>query len=337
MNTSLNILVISALLSFNACHASSSLSDDSGKGSYLEREEVQTFIDKMVEQHQFSKAELQQWFQTIRPRADIIESTSNPAEAKPWHVYRKIFIKERRIAGGVTFWNTHRDLLQRAEQETGVPARIIVAILGVETLYNTYKGKHNVLESLTTLSFDYPKRSKFFLSELEQFLLLAREEKVDPLSLKGSYAGAMGGPQFISSSFRRYAVDFDKDGKRDIWNNPADMIGSVANYFKVHGWEPGETITFKTTITGDAYQEALDKGMKPYFTIEQLKKMGIDTANYSKPDAKAALIKLEQKEGDDYWLGLNNFYVITRYNHSPLYAMAVYQLSEEIAERMNAK
>ena len=244
MNKQILIFIATTLFLFNATHASSSMSDESGYGSYLQRKEVQTFINDMVKQHGFTEKELQQWFKAIRPRADIIESISNPAEAKPWHVYRKIFIKEKRIVGGVAFWKEHRSLLQQAEQQTGVPARIIVAILGVETLYNTYKGRHDVLESLATLSFDYPKRSKFFRSELEQFLLLAREEKVDPLSLKGSYAGAMGGPQFISSSYRRYAVDFDKDGKRDIWNNPADMIGSVANYFKVHGWEAGQPITF---------------------------------------------------------------------------------------------
>jgi len=337
MNRQTLILLVTTLFLFNASHASSTISDESGHGSYLQREEVQTFIKDMVKKHQFAEKELHQWFNAIRPRADIIESISNPAEAKPWHVYRKIFIKERRIAGGVTFWTTHRELLQRAEQQTGVPARIIVAILGVETLYNTYKGRHDVLESLTTLSFDYPKRSKFFRSELEQFLLLAREEKVDPLSLKGSYAGAMGGPQFISSSFRRYAVDFDNDGKRDIWNNPADMIGSVANYFKVHGWEKGQTTTFQGSVSGSGYNEALDKGIKPYFTIKQLKKMGINTGDYNKSDDKAALIKLEQQDTVEYWLGLNNFYVITRYNHSPLYAMAVYQLSEEIAARMEAK
>lgn len=336
MNKQILIIITTTLFLFNTTHASSSMSDDTGYGSYLQRKEVQSFIDDMVKQHGFTEQELQQWFKAIRPRADIIESISNPAEAKPWHVYRKIFIKEKRIVGGVAFWKEHRALLQQAEEQTGVPARIIVAILGVETLYNTYKGRHDVLESLATLSFDYPKRSKFFKSELEQFLLLAREEKVDPLSLKGSYAGAMGGPQFISSSYRRYAVDFDNDGKRDIWNNPADMIGSVANYFKVHGWEAGQPITVKTSVKGNDYKKALEKGMKPYFNMSQLKKMGIDIGD-GKADDKAALLKFEQKDSDDYWLGLNNFYVITRYNHSPLYAMAVYQLSEEIAARMDAK
>ena len=306
---------------------------------FLQRKDVQSFIDTMINEHGFSNDQLQQWFTAIRPRPDIIEAISNPAEAKPWHVYRKIFIKEKRIAGGVDFWNKHRELLQQAEQKTGVPARIIVAILGVETLYNTYKGRHDVFESLVTLSFDYPKRSRFFRSELEQFLLLAREEQVDPLTLKGSYAGAMGGPQFISSSFRHYAVDFDNDGKRDIWNNPADMIGSVANYFKVHGWQQGQPITFIASVNGSNHHAAVDKGIKPYYSIRQLAEIGVrsyhpDNVN---PDARAALIRFDQVEGPEYWMGLKNFYVITRYNHSPLYALAVYQLSEDIAARMKVK
>ncbi len=326
-------LVLALVLSASS-HASK---PETENGAYLKRDDVKAFIQQMVKQHQFTADELQQWFAAIRPRPDIIEAISNPAEGKPWHVYRKIFIQEKRIAGGVGFWTEHRDLLERAERETGVPARIIVAILGVETLYNTYKGRYNVLESLATLSFDYPKRAKFFRSELEQFLLLAREERVDPLMLTGSYAGAMGGPQFISSSFRRYAVDFDNDDKRDIWSNPADMIGSVANYFKVHGWEQGQAITDRANVNGDQVKQAVDKGIKPRFSVGELQKMGINSTAKIDLEKKAAVIKLDQENGPEYWLGLKNFYVITRYNHSPLYAMAVYQLSEAIAERMKDK
>lgn len=322
------------ILTFALTASSHATEMQTKNGDYLKRDDVQSFMQQMIQQHQFTAEELQQWFAAIRPRPDIIEAISNPAEGKPWHVYRKIFIKEKRIAGGVTFWTEHRELLERAEKETGVPARIIVAILGVETLYNTYKGRYNVLESLATLSFDYPKRSKFFRSELEQFLLLAREERVDPLMLTGSYAGAMGGPQFISSSFRRYAVDFDNDDKRDIWSNPADMIGSVANYFKLHDWQPGEDITHRANINGDQVNQAVEKGIKPYYSVAELEKMGISSNTKINPDAKAAVIKLDQENAPEYWLGLKNFYVITRYNHSPLYAMAVYQLSEAIADRM---
>jgi len=329
----LTILTLALLLTTSA----QASKQETELGAYLKRNDVQSFIQTISKQHDFDPEQLKQWFSAIRPRPDIIEAISSPAEGKAWHQYRKIFIKEKRIAGGVTFWTENRELLERAEKETGVPARIIVAILGVETLYNTYKGRYKVLESLATLAFDYPKRAKFFRSELEQFLLLAREERVDPLMLKGSYAGAMGGPQFISSSFRHYAVDFDNDNKRDIWSNPADMIGSVANYFKVHGWQKGQSVTHKARVSGSHTDKIVEKGIKPAYSISELKDKGVSTSDKVALDRKAALIKLEQENGVDYWLGMKNFYVITRYNHSPLYAMAVYQLSEKIAERMNAR
>lgn len=323
------LLVLSFL--FSAAHAAES---QSGKGDYLQRSELQSFIQEMVDRHQFSETELKNWFAQVRPRSDIIESISNPAEGKPWYVYRTIFLKEKRIAGGVKFWRQHRNWLQTAEELTGVPASVIVAILGVETLYNTYKGRYPVLESLATLSFDYPKRAKFFRSEMEQFLLLAREEQVDPVTLIGSYAGAMGGPQFISSSFRRYAVDFNNDGKRDIWNDPADMIGSVANYFKLHGWVKDQPIAAKVNIDTKKLDSEILKSYKPGYSLTELQQAGIEIDKTGFPDIEAALIKLEQKKSDDFWLVFNNFYVITRYNHSPLYAMAVHQLSEEIEQRM---
>jgi len=304
--------------------------------SYVQRPAVQDFIKSMVKKHNFKKQDLHKWFNSVPPRDDLIEAIKHPAEAKPWHQYRKIFLVERRIKGGVEFWKKHRATLQRAEQETGVPARIIVAILGVETLYNKYKGKHAVMESLTTLAFGYPKRSKFFTRELEHFLLLAREENVDPLSLKGSYAGAMGGPQFISSSYRHYAIDFDGDGKRDIWNNPADMIGSVANYFKRHHWQRNQPVTFRAEVKGTQYKNFIKKNPKPVHNMAMLNKNGISSKSVNDPNVKASLIKLDNTNGVEYWLGLQNFYVITRYNHSQLYAMAVNQLSEEISQRMQA-
>ena len=298
---------------------------------FIKRPEVREFIQTMHEKHGFDTAQLQKWFTEVHPRPDIIAAISNPAEAKPWHYYRKIFLTDTRIRGGIEFWDQHADLLARAEKQSGVPARILVAILGVETLYATRFGKHPVLESLATLAFDYPKRATFFRGELEQFLLLAREEQVDPLQLRGSYAGAMGGPQFISSSFRRYAVDFDQDGKRDIWGNPADMIGSVANYFEKHGWVTGMPIATMATVQGDRYEKILDIGLKPEHPLSELAKYGITPKQAVEGDPKAALISLETENGNQYWLGMQNFYVITRYNHSALYAMAVYQLSESIA------
>jgi len=311
------------------------LAADTEYGSFLKRKDVQSFIQKMVTKHQFKESELTQWFMAIRPRPDIIDAISNPAEGTlSWHKYRKIFLIKKRIDGGVSFWKQHRALLERAEKETGVPANIIVAILGVETLYNKYKGRHAVMESLATIGFDYPKRAKFFLGELEQFLLLAREEKVDPLSLKGSYAGAMGGPQFISSSFRHYAVDFDNDGKRDIWNNPADMIGSIANYFKIHGWKKGQAITVNANITGSQFKSVITRKLKPKLSLNELNKIGISSHSPLNEEQKATLIELDQPDKKEYWIGLNNFYVITRYNHSAMYAMAAFQLSEAISQQM---
>ena len=186
-----------------------------------------------------------------------------------------------------------------------------------------------------TLAFDYPPRAAFFKGELEQYLLLTREEGVDPLSLTGSYAGAMGQSQFISSSYRHYAVDFDGDGKRDLWNNSTDAIGSVANYFKEHGWERGGVVAVPVTVSGDHGQELVANGLKPSVTVRNLRQYGIKTATSLPADDKIALIELQQKTGSEYWAGLQNFYVITRYNHSPLYAMAVFQLSEQIRVRHN--
>lgn len=303
------------------------------KRNYLKRQALKDFIDNMVRKHDFSSVDLVHLFSQVKPQPEIIRAITSPAEAKPWYQYRKIFLKEKRIAGGVRFWNKHEAILNRAEKVYGVPPQIIVAILGVETRYVTYTGKHRVMDALSTLAFDYPKRSKFFLSELEHFLLLTREEKINPMSIKGSYAGAMGGPQFISSSYRHYAVDFDNDGKRDLWNNRADMIGSVANYFSRHGWKRGEPVTVRANVSGELYKSILGLGIKPQTSLLRLKKYSITPVTPLPDYMIAAIIRLDNEKDAEYWLGLNNFYVITRYNHSPLYAMAVYQLSEEIAKR----
>jgi membrane-bound lytic murein transglycosylase B len=219
------------------------------------------------------------------------------------------------------------------EAELGVDAQVIVAIIGVETRYGGNTGSHQVLDALATLAFDYPPRSKFFSSELEQYLILAREEDIDVLSTKGSYAGAMGYGQFIPSSYRRFAIDFDQDGRRDLWNSPADIIGSVANYMHVHGWTRGTTVAVRAAVSGDKYQALSEQGLKPQITVQELRRDGITPAAAVPEDARAVLISLEDEKGPEYWLGMNNFYVITRYNHSQLYAMAVYQLSQAIKEK----
>lgn len=298
------------------------------------RAEFSSFAAEMERKHQIPAAEVEDLLAGTQFRDDIIAAITRPAEAKPWHAYRPIFLKPDRIRGGVEFWRQNEALLQSVSTEYGIPPEIIVAIIGVETRYGKFTGRHRVLDSLTTLAFGYPKRSKFFRSELEQFLLLTREESVDPKSATGSYAGAMGKPQFISSSYRRYAVDGDGDGRRDLWQSNADVIASVANYFKTHGWRPHEPITLQAETQGQKdLQPYVDAGMKPSIRVEELLQQGVrpvDAMAMPDPEAMASLIRLDAGSRDEYWLGLHNFYVITRYNHSNLYAMAAYQLSREI-------
>lgn len=293
--------------------------------------QTREFIQEMSSKHDFSTSELEQLFSQVEHKQSIIDAISRPAESKPWYQYRPIFVTASRIRQGVEFWNENKELLEQAEKEYGVPAHIIVAIIGVETRYGRHSGRYRVIDSLSTLAFDYPPRADFFRKQLETFLLMAREEKRDPKEFLGSYAGAMGMPQFIPSSFLAYAVDFDKDGHRDLWDNTGDVIGSVANYFARHKWQRGEPIASRATLTGQAPQELLDKGYKPSIKLGKLKAMGIHpVANYNDKE-EVALISLESSPAhQQYWITLNNFYVITRYNHSPLYAMAVYQLGEAI-------
>lgn len=300
------------------------------QASYAEREDVQAFINKMVDEHDFDRALLNQWVAKANRLDGVLESIAKPAEKTlTWGQYRPIFLKDKRIKLGKAFMKKHKALLERAEKETGVSKSIITSIIGVETYYGRYKGKTAVFDSLMTLGFDYPPRSKFFRSELEHFLLLAREVDIDVSSIKGSYAGAMGMPQFISSSYRAYAVDFDGDGKRDLWDNEADVIGSVANYFKKHGWRRGGDVVQRATVK-QSPEDATRKKLKPHTSIAEFRKQGVFTKKAYADDVMATLVTLEGDDGIEHWFGLDNFYVITRYNHSALYAMAVYQLSLEL-------
>ncbi|MBE0510367.1 MAG: lytic murein transglycosylase B [Chromatiales bacterium] len=293
--------------------------------------ELNGFIDEMVDKHQFQRDALHALFAQARHQPEIIELMTRPAERRPWHDYRPIFLTEQRIRGGVEFIQEHQDLLARAEQEYGVPPHVITAIIGVETFYGRHKGRHRVIDALTTLGFDYPPRATFFRGQLEQFLLMSREEQRDPLAFVGSYAGAMGMPQFIPSSFRAYAVDFDGDGRRDLWDNHADIIGSVANYFAEHRWQPGQPVVARATLSGAEPQALIAKGVRPSIAQSELKAHGINTQVDLPADAQLALIALDRSpEEKEYWLAMHNFYVITRYNRSQLYAMAVHQLSEAI-------
>lgn len=296
-----------------------------------QHDEIDEFIENMVSEHNFSQKDLKQLFTKVAHQPSIIEAITRPAESKPWFKYRPIFVTEQRIKGGVAFWDENSALLARAEEEYGVPAHIIIAIIGVETFYGRNKGGYRVIDALSTLGFDYPPRGAFFRGQLEQFLLMAREEKRDPLDFLGSYAGAMGMPQFIPGSFRSYAVDFDDDGHRDLWDNRADIIGSVANYFSRHRWHTGEPIASRATLKGSAPQALLEKGLKPSASLSELKAAGIGPHATLDDDSEVSLLALDSgPQEQEYWVTLHNFYVITRYNRSPLYAMAVYQLSEAI-------
>lgn len=292
------------------------------------------FIADMARKHRFDQSELERMFSQVDIQPLILERIAKPAEDKPWHVYRKIFLTEARIQSGLEFWREHADVLNMAQQRYGVPPEIIVGILGVETGYGQNTGGFRVIEALSTLAFAYPKRADFFRKELEEFLLLCREEGADPLEPKGSYAGAMGLPQFMPSSFRHFAADFDGDSRRDIWHNASDAIASVANYFSAHGWRPGEPVALPTTIQGEGYRQWLNSDLKPRHSLAQLQSGGVQTPPELATDTLAKLLALEQPEGYDYWLGLYNFYVITRYNHSPLYAMAVHELGQAIKAKL---
>jgi len=294
---------------------------------------VQGFIQQMVEKHQFDKAELNALFASVVIRDDVIQRITKPAEAMPWFRYRKIFMTEARIKQGVAFWRANRVALAAAEQQYGVPAEIIVAIIGVESMYGQRPGGFRIVDALATLAFDYPPRSTFFTTELENFLLLCRDEHLDPLQPTGSYAGAMGMPQFMPSSFRTYARDFDQDGRRDIWHNPGDVIFSVANYFAQHQWQTGEPIMFPVTAETDDYQQALGKDLKPDRTVADLETLKITIPDTLSRQTKVKLLAFEQEKGHYLVASLNNFYVITRYNHSPLYALAVFQLSQAISNQ----
>ena len=326
MNNKIYIILIFCLLLTNQVNANG-----------LDQQSIKQFIQYMEEKHDYDVLKLQGIFKQARYSDRVLQAISRPAEALPWYKYRPIFLKPDRVTQGINFWKKHRETLQAAEKEYGVPAEIIVAIIGVETRYGKFKGNDKVLDALSTLAFHYPKRSKFFRSELEQFLLLIREQNVDPISIKGSYAGAMGIPQFISSSYRNYAIDFDADNKVDIWNNPADAIGSVANYFKKHGWVPGEEIAIRAEPVNGYTPDFNNKKLEPDINFSELEKYGVKTQQNLARDLKLKILSFENRDNNEIWLGFNNFYVITRYNHSHLYAMAVFQLSEEITRLYKEK
>lgn len=289
-------------------------------------------LAELASQQQVPLAALQAATTQARLRQEILDTIARPWEAKPWHSYRPLFVTPERINKGVDFWQRHATVLARAEQTYRVPAALIVAIIGVETFYGRQMGRHGVLDSLYTLGFHYPERSEFFAKEFAQLILLAQEEKWPLTSLKGSYAGAMGMGQFMPSSYRHYAVDFDGDGKRDLFANPADAIGSVANYFAEHRWHWGESVVEPALIGLAPVSTLLTPGPELTQSWAELAAAGIAIAAPLPADAPVKLLALEQVDGPEYWVARHNFYVITRYNRSPLYAMAVHQLSQAIQD-----
>lgn len=300
----------------------------------IDQANVRSFIDEMVEKHQFDRSWLEKLFRqaSIQPR--IIKTMNKPAEKMPWYKYRRIFIRDERINKGIEFYRKHKSVLERAETEFRIPAEILLAIVGVETLYGERTGGHQVIDALSTLAFNYPKRANFFRNELEQLLLLVREEDIDPFSVQGSYAGAIGQPQFMPSSYREYAIDYDGDGQRDLQNSVADTIGSVANYLKRHGWQAGGDIVVNAKIHDEkSIDSFLDRGLKPSIPFRTLNQNGVQVKGKIAANELVSFIQLEaSKDQFEYWIGEHNFYVITRYNHSPLYALAVVQLARAIKQ-----
>lgn len=298
------------------------------------RTDVQAFIREMVSKYGFNAAQLQTVFRQAYAQPSIIAAISKPAEAKPWYAYRNIFLNTKRIQGGVAFWRANAAALAEAERSYGVPPEIVVAIIGVETQYGTNMGKYRVLEALATLAFDYPRRAAYFRKELENFLLLTRAEGINPLTPRGSYAGAMGFGQFMPSSYQSYAVDFDSDGHRDLWRDPRDAIGSVANYFKKNGWRSGEPVAVPARVEGSRYAGLVSQQLRPpKDTVASLRAQGVVPLEPVNGTQAALLLEYEGRDGMEYWLGFDNFYVITRYNRSQMYALAVYQLSQAISEQ----
>lgn len=296
---------------------------------------AEEFVQRVAGEHDLDPEYVREMLAEARFEQSIIDAITRPAEGKPWHAYRPIFLDAPRIDGGVEFWRANAELLAEVEERFGVAREVVVAIVGVETRFGMITGNYRVLDALATLGFYYPRRSEFFSSELGHYLRLAHEEDLPITDVKGSYAGAMGLGQFMPSSYREYAVDFDGSGRRDLWRSLPDVLGSVANYLAAHGWEVGGPLARPVADMPDDL--GADFGRNPRYTVGELRDAGVefdDTGLDS--DRPADVLALEGAEGPEHWLVLNNFYVLTRYNRSPLYAMAVTQLAEEIRARRAA-
>ena len=319
------------------CAALLVLEAEPAAGLDIKRPEVKEFIAHMSASYGFKKRALRKLLKSADSQPAIIDAMSKPAEkAKLWYEYRPIFLNERRIREGTEFWIAHRQALDQASIKSGVAPEYLAAILGVETYYGRLTGTYRVLDALVTLSFDYPPREKFFRDELEQYLLLTRDAHLDPKALKGSYAGAMGAPQFMPSNYRRYAVDADANGRIDLWNDWPDVCASVGNYLKEHGWNTGEPVLEEATVPAEKAGDLDGRKLALSETIASLEAKGVTFDTSLPPEAPAILIAADEPDGVHWRVGYNNFFVITRYNHSPLYAMAVYELAAAVKQRMLA-
>lgn len=306
------ILIIGTLSGLSIAYADSTRTANSG---FSHNPQTQVFINLMVKKHHFNKARLEYLFSQVKVRPKVIQHVKAPVENNPWATYRKLYVTNERIAGGVKFWQRYQKTLARAQKVYGVPASVIVATIGVESLYGRVTGKYPVIDALVNLAFGSDSRPAYFRKELEDFLLLAREQHLNPLKVMGSYAGAIGQPQFMPSSYRHYAVNFSGKAGIDLMNDEVDVIGSVANYYKKMGWEPGEAIVVPATTQNGKLVPSVKISAKIH----------------------KQLIELKNRNNTEYWYALPNFYAIKRYNHSTMYAMAVYQLSFYISKTYGVK
>jgi membrane-bound lytic murein transglycosylase B len=305
--------------------------------AFVSRSDVQAFIQTMVQKHKFKKPELITLFNNVKLRPQVIRHINKPLEKEPWRLYQMLFVNEWRITHGVEFWNKYADTLQQAEKVFGVPASIIVATIGIETRYGQRVGEYRVIDSLSNLAFSDSPRATFFRKELTEFLLLTREQGLNPLKIMGSYAGAIGQPQFMPSSYRHYAVNFSGSGKTDLMNDEVDVIGSIANYYRKHGWYTNDPVAVQAIVIGDRYNYLMRNGSgSQAYSITELARYGIiPKISIEHEDLNVRIIELDNRYSKEYWLGFPNFYVIKRYNQSDLYAMAVYQLSYYIKTLRN--
>jgi membrane-bound lytic murein transglycosylase B len=306
-------------------------------GFDLNRPEIQGFVSMLVSRHGFARGHVLETLADAEPQPRILELIARPAErVAPWWRYRSNFLSAGRIDGGASFWNTHRATLERAERQTGVPAAYIIAIIGVETSYGRVTGSWRALDALMTLGFDYPPRAPFFRDELEQLLLLARDERLDAGLLRGSYAGALGPPQFMPSSYRRYAIDADGDGRRDLLRDWDDVIVSVANYFSAHGWGAGSPVLLEASSDAATFAQLDFRNLDLNETLGSLRSKGVKFISDLPDTTRAILLPAELESGPNVRIGLGNFKVITEYNRSIRYAMAVHDLATDIARRVAA-